>query len=82
MEVCTHTYTCMHNGTYFIIADRAHPYFSKGAGNLIFSALVHLVVRSETSKFVDQNQITGAFGKFYVGSIWNYEYLPLNATST
>ena len=37
----------------FIIPNRAHPKFSKGAGNLIFSALVALGVRSKTSKFED-----------------------------
>ena len=37
----------------FVIPNRAHPKFSKGAGDLIFSALASLGVRSKTSKFED-----------------------------
>ena len=40
-------------GDRFAIPNRAHPNFTKDAGDLIFSALVALGVRSKTSKFED-----------------------------
>ena len=39
----------------FIIPNGAHSNFSEGAGDLIFSALVAIGVRSKTSKFEDQS---------------------------
>ena len=56
-QYCYHTsdYSVQCAIGHFIIPNRDHPKFSKGVGNLIFSALVALGVRSKTSKFEDQS---------------------------
>ena len=61
----------------FIISNRAHPKLSKGAGNLIFSALVALVVRSETSKFEDQSMFGLSKSQtFTCCQTWRFFFLP------
>ena len=50
------TYVCkltMYKWEIFIVPNRAHPILFKGAGDLIFLALVALGVISKTSKFED-----------------------------